>query len=86
MRIKGAMTILKKEMEFLGLTLDELLVCIERNPYAFSIKKLEAHEVYMQEHGYIWCGLNGHGWIKPEKMQEIYNIWSSMGHQLELEI
>ena len=34
MGIKGAMTVLKKQMEFLGLTFDELLIFIERNPYA----------------------------------------------------
>ena len=79
------MTVLKKEAEFLGMTFDELLIFVNRNPYAVKCSTIDAHEVYMKEHGYVWCGLNGHGWVKPEEMQEINNIWSGMGHQLEME-
>ena len=49
MKIKGAMTILKKEMEFLGLTFEELCTFIERNPYAQTNKTIEAYKVYMNE-------------------------------------
>ena len=46
MRLKGATTILEKQCEFLGLTWDELMVFIERNPYAFPNKAIEAFTVY----------------------------------------
>ena len=46
MLIKGAMTKLKNEMEFLGMTLEELLVFIERNPYAVKNSTIEAYGVY----------------------------------------
>ena len=42
MRIKGAMTKLKNEMEFLGMSLEELLIFIERNPYAVKNSTIEA--------------------------------------------
>ncbi len=46
MTIKGAMTILKKDMEFLGLTFEELCVFIERNPYAQKDSTIKAYEVW----------------------------------------
>jgi hypothetical protein len=46
MRIKGAMTKLKNEMEFLGMSFEELLVFIERNPYAVKNSTIEAYGVY----------------------------------------
>ena len=49
MRFKGATTVLKKQCEFLGLTWDELMVFIERNPYAFPNKAIEAFTVYNKE-------------------------------------
>jgi|TARA_R100000742_G_C4270794_1_gene89562 hypothetical protein len=51
MKIKGAITVLKKEAEFLGMTFDELLIFIVRNPYAVKCSTIDAHEVYMKEHG-----------------------------------
>jgi|TARA_Y100000389_G_scaffold162123_1_gene164799 hypothetical protein len=48
MKIKGATTVLNKECTFLGMTLSELLIFIERNPYAFSYKTIEALNVYKQ--------------------------------------
>ena len=50
MKIKGAMTILKKEMEFLGMTFNELCIFIERNPYAQNQKTIEAYTVYKKIH------------------------------------
>ena len=35
MKLKGATTVLNKERVFLGLTMKELLIFIQRNPYAF---------------------------------------------------
>jgi hypothetical protein len=49
MKLKGAMTVLRKEMEFLGMTFSELLVFIERNPYAMPHKVIEAFNVYKAE-------------------------------------
>ena len=49
MGIKGAMTVLKKQMEFLGLTFDELLIFIERNPYAQNDATIQAFSVYKNQ-------------------------------------
>ena len=49
MKIKGAMTVLKKQMEFLGLTFDELLIFIERNPYAHTDATIQAFSVYKNQ-------------------------------------
>ena len=46
MGIKGASTILKRECEFLGLTMNNLFTMIKRNPGAFSAKTLEAFKIY----------------------------------------
>ena len=48
MKIKGATTCLRNEMDFLGLTMKELLIFIELNPYAFSNKVVEASKVYKE--------------------------------------
>ena len=49
MRIKGAMTVLKKDMEFLGLTFEELCIFIERNPYAMKNSTIDAYTVYKRD-------------------------------------
>ena len=54
MKIKGAMTVLNKECEFLGLTFNELCVFIERNPYAVKNSTIEAYKVYIN-----WKGGSG---------------------------
>ena len=54
MQLKGAMTVLKKDMEFLGLTFEELCVFIERNPYAQKNSTIEAYKVYIN-----WKGGSG---------------------------
>ena len=46
MKFKSAVFQLRKQCEFLGLTWDELMVFIERNPYAFPNKAIEAFTVY----------------------------------------
>ena len=46
MKIKGATTILKKEAQFLGLAMEELKVMVQRNPYAFPNKVIEAFGIY----------------------------------------
>lgn len=49
MKIKGAMTVLKKEMEFLGLDFEKLCAMIERSPLAFKNSVVEAYGVYKEE-------------------------------------
>ena len=49
MKIKGAMTILKKDAEFLGMTFEELCVFIEKNPYAQKNSTIEAYKIYKKE-------------------------------------
>ena len=46
--IKGASTILRRECEFLGLTMNNLFTMIKRNPGAFSAKTLEAYRIYTE--------------------------------------
>ena len=46
MRLKGAMTVLKKDAEFLGITFKQLCIFIERNPYAQKNSTIEAYKVY----------------------------------------
>ena len=46
MQLKGAMTVLKKDMELLGLTFKELCIFIERNPYAQKNSTIEAYKVW----------------------------------------
>jgi hypothetical protein len=49
MKIKGAMTVLKKDCEFLGLTFEELCIFIERNPYAMKNSTIDEYAVYKKE-------------------------------------
>ncbi len=48
MKLKGATTVLNKECAFLGLTMKELLIFIQRNPYAFPDRTIQAYKVYNQ--------------------------------------
>ena len=49
MRLKGATTILKKEAEFLGMTFEEVLIFIEKNPYAMKNSPIDAFAVWKKE-------------------------------------
>jgi len=49
MKLKGAMSVLKKDMEFLGLTFEQLCMFIERNPYAQKNSTIEAYKVFKKE-------------------------------------
>ena len=51
MRIKGAMTILKKRAEFYGMTTEQLIQWLD-NRNDETIKVLQAYEVYKMHHGY----------------------------------
>jgi len=46
MGVRGASTILKRECEFLGLTMNNLFTMIRRNPGAFSNRTICAYNVY----------------------------------------
>jgi len=52
MKIKGATTVLSKECDFLGLTWDQLMIFIERNPYAVSNAVIEAFNVMKRENAF----------------------------------
>ena len=65
MRIKGAMTILKKRAEFYGITTEELVQWLD-NRNDETIKVLQAYEVYKMHHGYQWSGVNFETWVKKE--------------------
>ena len=64
MRIKGAMTVLTKRAEFLDITVEDLVDYIDSKPMAFSIKTLQAYEVYKMDQGYRWSGINFETWVK----------------------
>ena len=49
MRLKGATTILKKEAEFLGMTFEEVLIFIEKNPYCVKNSTIDAFSVWKKE-------------------------------------
>ena len=49
MRLKGAITILKKQAESLGMTFDEVWSFIERNPYCVKNSTIDAFAVYKKE-------------------------------------
>ena len=48
MGIKGALTVLKKECKFLGLSMPALFTMIKRNPYAFPNTTIQAYKVYTE--------------------------------------
>ena len=68
MRIKGAMTILKKEAEFLGMSIEETIDFIDRQPSAHPLRVIHAYEVYMKDKGYVWSGVNHERWVKREEV------------------
>ena len=49
MKIKGATTILKREAEFLGMTFEEVLIFIEKNPYCVKNSTIDAFAVWKKE-------------------------------------
>ena len=67
MRIKGAMTILKKRAKFYGMTTEELVQWLDENSGVRineTIKVLQAYEVYKMDQGYSWSGVNFETWVK----------------------
>ena len=49
MKLKTAITKLRKEAEFLGMTFDEVLIFIERNPFAVKNSTIDAFAVWKKE-------------------------------------
>ena len=68
MQIKGAMTILTKQAEFFGMSIEETIDFIDRSPMAHPVKVIQAYEVYMKDKGYVWSGVNFERWIKKENI------------------
>ena len=85
MKIKGAMTVLKKRCDFYGWTFDQLIAKLDEG-FDENCTVLTADEIYKMDQGFVWSGLNDHGFVTPKQAEEIRNIWSGMGHQLELNI
>jgi hypothetical protein len=85
MKIKGAMTILNKRAEFYGKTFDELIEMIDSG-LDETLNVLTAYEIYKMDQGFVWSGLDNHGFVTPKQAEEIRNIWSGMGHQLKLDM
>lgn len=64
MRIEGAMTILDKKAKSLNMSIEETIKVIDANPTAFSLRLIQAYEVYMKDKGYVWSGVNFERWVK----------------------
>ena len=71
MRIKGAMTVLKKRAKLYSMTTEQLGQWLdnrleEDNYVDETVKVLLAYEVYKQYHGYQWSGVDHKTWVKKE--------------------
>ena len=71
MRIKGAMTVLKKRAKLYSMTTEELVQWLdnrlEEDDYIDeTVKVLQAYEVYKMDQGYSWSGVNFETWVKKE--------------------
>ena len=72
MRIKGAMTILKKRAKFYGMTIEELVQWLDKKVadkttvgyVDETVKVLQAYEVYKMDQGYYWHGVDHTTWVK----------------------
>lgn len=49
MKFQTAIQVLKKDAEFMGITFDQILVFITRNPYAVPQRVIEAFGVYQKQ-------------------------------------
>lgn len=49
MKLKGAISVLKKEAEFFNMSFAEVLIFIERNPWAASKDAIVAYEICREE-------------------------------------
>ena len=79
MRIKGAMTILKKRAKFYGMTIEELVQWLDHKVASQSeklgyvdetVKVLQAYEVYKMDQGYYWHGADHTTWVKTDPVED----------------
>ena len=49
MKLSTAIKVLKKDAEFMGITFEQILVFITRNPYAVPQRVIEAYGVYQNQ-------------------------------------
>jgi len=49
MKFQTAIRVLKKDAEFMGITFEQILVFITRNPYAVPQRVIEAFGVYQKQ-------------------------------------
>ena len=69
MKIKGAMTILKKRCEFFGWTFNELIEKLD-NDFDDINSVIVAYEVYKMDQGYYWHGENFETWVKADPVED----------------
>ena len=67
MRLKDATTILMKETEFLGMTFEEVLIFIEKNPYCVKNSTIDAFVVWKKE---MW----NEAWTAKKAMEIIEGV------------
>ena len=78
MRIKGAMTILKKRAKFYGMTIEELVQWLDKKVadkttvgyVDETVKVLQAYEVYKMDQGYYWHGVDYKTWVKTDPAED----------------
>ena len=78
MRIKGAMTILKKRAKFYGMTTEELVQWLDKKVadkttvgyVDETVKVLQAYEVYKMDQGYYWHGADHTTWVKTDPVED----------------
>lgn len=63
MKLETAIKILEKDAKFMGITFEQILIFIERNPYAVPQNVIEAYRVYKME--------NAEYFLAVELMQEM---------------
>ena len=58
MKYPTAIRVLEKNAEFMGITFEQMLTFVERNPYAVPQKVIEAYRVYKIENAEIDLALD----------------------------
>jgi len=50
MKIQTAIQVLEKDAQFMGIAFEQILIFVERNPYAVPRRVLDAFGVYKKDH------------------------------------
>ena len=58
MKYSTAIRVLEKDAEFMGITSEQMLTFVQRNPYAVPQKVIEAYRVYQIENAEINLALD----------------------------